>query len=67
MRSISLIMASFLMVVFLPGLVLAGPVIVVDTPVFEFDSVPEGVRIDHDFVIRNTGDTDLHIENVLPP
>lgn len=51
----------------LPGSVLAGPVAVVESPVFEFDFVPEGVRVDHEFVIKNTGDAELEIENVLPP
>ena len=51
----------------LPGLAPAGPVAVVESPVFEFEPVPEGVRVDHEFVIRNNGDEDLEIENVLPP
>ena len=36
-------------------------------PVFTFDSLPEGEPIDHTFVIKNTGDSDLNILNVLPP
>jgi len=36
-------------------------------PVFEFSSLPEGEKIIHDFIIRNTGDTPLNITNVLPP
>ena len=35
--------------------------------VFEFSSLPEGEKIIHDFIIRNTGDTLLHITHVLPP
>lgn len=35
--------------------------------VFTFDSLPEGEPIDHTFVIKNTGDMDLNILNVLPP
>jgi hypothetical protein len=35
--------------------------------VFEFTSLPEGEKIIHEFIVRNTGDTDLNITNVLPP
>jgi hypothetical protein len=36
-------------------------------PVFTFDPVPEGVHIDHVFIVKNTGDTLLRIEKVMPP
>lgn len=39
----------------------------VDNPVFTFEKVPEGVHVHHEFIIKNSGDTLLHIENVLPP
>lgn len=36
-------------------------------PVFTFDPVPEGVHIDHTFLVKNTGDVVLRIEKVSPP
>ncbi|MDA8134499.1 MAG: hypothetical protein M0T82_07735 [Desulfobacteraceae bacterium] len=36
-------------------------------PVFTFQPVPEGVHIDHTFIVKNTGDTLLRIEKVSPP
>ena len=46
---------------------LAQPEVVIDQPVFTFESVPEGGHVPHEFLIKNTGDTLLHINNVLPP
>ncbi|MCK4767626.1 MAG: DUF1573 domain-containing protein [Desulfobacula sp.] len=43
------------------------PKVKIDNPVFIFESVPEGAHVLHEFVIKNTGDTPLHINNVLPP
>jgi len=43
------------------------PEVKIDYPVFTFESVPEGVHVLHEFVIKNKGDTLLRIENVLPP
>ncbi len=36
-------------------------------PVFKFQPVPEGIYIDHVFIVKNTGDTVLRIEKVMPP
>ncbi len=46
---------------------MAQPIVLVDVPVFTFESVPEGVPIAHVFNVKNIGDTALHIDNVLPP
>lgn len=46
---------------------LAGPKLDVPEPVYTFKTVPEGEQILHEFVVRNTGDTDLNITDVLPP
>lgn len=51
----------------IPGNASAVPRVLIDAPVYTFDPVPEGVRIDHVFIVKNTGDEDLAIENVLPP
>jgi len=45
---------------------MAQPKVLVDAPVFTFESVPEGVYIPHEFKIKNIGDTLLHIRNVMP-
>ena len=45
----------------------AKPEVKIDHPVFTFESVPEGVHVLHEFVIKNKGDALLRIENVLPP
>jgi hypothetical protein len=58
---------AVLIAVCLPVMGYAGPVAVVDEPVYEFESVPDGVKVSHVFVIKNAGDADLLIENVLPP
>jgi len=52
---------------FLPYQSMAQQKIEIDNPVFIFESVPEGVHVLHEFIIKNTGDTLLHINNVLPP
>ncbi len=45
----------------------AAPKAVFVDAVFEFSPLPEGEQIIHEFIVRNTGDTDLNITNVLPP
>ncbi|SDU30850.1 hypothetical protein SAMN04487931_106228 [Desulfobacula phenolica] len=57
---------------FLPQLCMAEPgkaqpQVLIDNPVFKFKSIPEGVRIAHEFKIKNTGNTLLHIHKVMPP
>ncbi len=41
-----------------------APVANVKEPVFNFDPVPDGFKIVHDFVIQNKGDADLIIKKV---
>ena len=45
----------------------AAPKAVFVDAIFEFSPLPEGEKIIHEFIVRNTGDTDLNITNVLPP
>ncbi len=45
----------------------AQPKVLIDTPVFTFKSIPEGVHISHEFKIKNTGNALLHIHKVMPP
>ena len=60
---IALLMALF----FLPQQGWAQPKSLIEAPVFTFESIPEGVSIAHEFIVKNIGDTLLHINNVLPP
>jgi hypothetical protein len=41
-----------------------GPAIHVPEPQHEFEAVPEGVEVRHDFMIRNRGGADLEIQKV---
>lgn len=63
---------SVILVLFLAGALFAVPcaatprAVFVDS-VFEFSPLPDGVKITHEFSVRNTGDTTLNIIKVLPP
>lgn len=46
---------------------MALPVATVENPVYTFDAVPEGANVEHEFVIKNSGDMILTIDNVMPP
>ena len=48
-----------------PGM--TQPEVSIQDPVYTFETVPEGVNVPHEFIVKNTGDTLLHIEDVLPP
>ncbi|MBU1343891.1 MAG: DUF1573 domain-containing protein [Proteobacteria bacterium] len=62
------ILITILFVLFcLPYYGMAQPKALIDDPIFTFEAVPEGVHVSHEFIIKNTGVTLLHIENVLPP
>ena len=52
---------------FMVSWALAGPVAVFESPVYTFESIPEGTHIDHVFTVKNNGDADLNITNVVPP
>lgn len=62
-----IIIAILIAVFILPQQGLAQPKVLIDNPVFTFESIPEGVNIPHEFIIKNIGDTTLHIKDVLPP
>lgn len=63
-----IILTAILMVLsFLPQQGWAQPKSLIESPVFTFESIPEGVSIAHEFIVKNIGDTILHINNVLPP
>lgn len=43
-----------------------GPLAVVPEGVFEFGTVPQGHKVEHEFTIKNAGDSDLIIQKVVP-
>jgi hypothetical protein len=45
----------------------AAPGAVPVDAVFEFSPLPEGEKVHHEFIVRNTGDTILNITGVLTP
>lgn len=48
----------------LPAVRMTGPVVMVPNPLYVVQSVMEGDRIAHDFVIQNIGDATVRIEKV---
>ena len=67
MKKLNIIIAVLFMMAFLASQAAAQPKAVIDNPVFTFETVPDGVRVTHEFIIKNVGDTLLHITNVKPP
>jgi len=67
MKKKTIITAILFTLFFLPHQLIAKPKTLIDNPVFTFESLPEGIKIPHEFIIKNTGDTLLRIEKVLPP
>ena len=67
MRKLLIVLMGFLASGLFALTVGAAPKAVPVNPVFEFSSLPEGEHIDHEFIVRNEGDTPLNITSVLPP
>lgn len=44
----------------------SGPKAIVPQHEFNFGSVPQGQKVEHEFVLRNTGDQDLVIQRIAP-
>lgn len=67
MKKTNIIISVLFVLVFLASPAFAQPKAVIDNPVFTFEAVPDGVHVAHEFIIKNVGDTLLHITNVKPP
>ena len=67
MEKIKILNIVLFVLVFLASQAFAQPKAVIDNPVFTFETVPDGVHVTHEFIIKNVGDTLLHITNVKPP
>ncbi len=63
----TILIAFFFFALALPYMAFAQQKAEIANPVHTFDPVPEGVHIDHTFIVKNTGDTVLRIEKVSPP
>ena len=67
MEKIKILNIVLFVLVFLASQAFSQPKAVIDNPVFTFEAVPDGVHVTHEFIIKNVGDTLLHITNVKPP
>ncbi|MCM2284956.1 MAG: DUF1573 domain-containing protein [Desulfobacula sp.] len=67
MKQKMLLMTVLMMVLAFPCAGMALQKADIIDPVFTFQPVPEGVHVDHTFIVKNTGDTLLRIEKVSPP
>jgi hypothetical protein len=67
MGKIKILSTVLLMLIGFVPMAAAQPKAVIDNPVFTFEAVPDGVHVTHEFIIKNVGDTLLHITNVKPP
>lgn len=67
MKKKTILMTIFLFGLAFPYMAFAQQKAEIANPVFTFDPVPEGVHVDHVFIVKNTGDTILRIEKVSPP
>lgn len=63
MRLLLLIISG---IILLTESVFAAPVIRVEHPVHNFGTITQGNKIDHTFIIRNSGDSPLKIVNIRP-
>lgn len=67
MKLIQITTGILLLFMFSPVWGSARPVLFVSEPVHKFDSIPEGSRLVHTFIITNKGNVPLKILDVRPP
>ena len=60
------LLLAVMLTVWLAVQAFAGPMVVVDNPVYEFAPEPDGTKIQYAFIVKNAGDADLEIENIVP-
>jgi copper(I)-binding protein len=61
-----LLLSITLAILLLTGTAFATPVIKVEHPVHNFGTITQGNKLDHTFIIRNSGDSPLKIVNIRP-
>lgn len=62
-----IIILVFLVLVLSVSQGICAPKVLVEEPVHSFETIPEGSRVKHVFVIKNTGDEVLKILGIRPP
>ncbi len=67
MKKKILLTAVLIFILVFPYTGIAKPRTEIVDPVFTFEPVPEGVHVSNTFIVKNTGDTVLTIEKVVPP
>lgn len=67
MKNKIIIIATLFALFCLPYQAIGQQKLEIENPVFTFDSVPDGLHVTHEFILKNTGDTLLKIEKVSPP
>ncbi len=65
MKKTFLLITTFSLILLISVSLWAGPKLSIDRNTFEFDTVPEGTVIRHNFIINNIGDEPLLIKNIL--
>ncbi len=65
MKKTFLLITAFLLVFLTPVSLWATPKLSVVQDTYEFDPVPEGTVIRHNFIIKNNGEDPLLIKNVI--
>ncbi|PIE60872.1 MAG: hypothetical protein CSA29_06295 [Desulfobacterales bacterium] len=67
MKARTVIFITSMLMLLWTALAFAAPKAVIPNPRYEFSPSTEGLKISHDFIIKNEGDTELKILSVLPP
>ncbi len=69
MKKINIIITVLFLLSFFVShaMAMAKPKVLIDNPVYIFESVPEGTHVAYKFKIKNIGDKLLHITDVKPP
>ena len=55
----------FLLIAGSQSLAQPAPIAFLSETKYEFEAVPEGSQVVHDFILKNTGSAPLHVEKVL--
>ena len=65
-RKLCAVTFAILMIGLLPGSALAGPRLLIENPRWDFGKVYAGQQPEHVYILKNTGDGPLTIEQVRP-
>ena len=65
MKKIFLLITAFSLIILTSVSLWAAPKFTIAQNTFEFDPVPEGTVVRHNFIINNMGDEPLLIKNII--